>query len=187
MLGLVGTDDVAASNSDGSCSRSRCLAATRARSVDSERLAGTRVASYIVRQTINKTEEDTYVIIVPCPTFSFKSDEVLPLLRFDHPRAFRLAVDPTRGRALGARPKAFSRLGSGFATSGDRGFTWFNADTAEMLWLIGSCCRTGLSTRRVFTAETLTGCIFKFSGERGAIFMDRARYGEGRDCVRERI
>ncbi len=43
----------------------------------------------------------TYVIVVPVPTkFSFPTatfSDDLPVLRFDHPRAVRRAVEATRG------------------------------------------------------------------------------------------
>ena len=69
-----------------------------------------------------KQKKKTHVTTVPCAAFSFKSVDVFPLLRFDHPSALRLAAEPTWGRTFGAKPNAFSCFGSTFIFSLEKGF-----------------------------------------------------------------
>ena len=86
---------------------------------------------------------NTHVVSIPCPIFSFLSVEDFPLLRLDHPRAVLRAFDPTLGRALGASPNAFSRLGSiSLTTKGVDTLRAFGVGAAETTFeLNGISCR----------------------------------------------
>jgi hypothetical protein len=151
------------SNSDDPLSRSRGWTTTRPRSIESKTFTRpVQTHSRINQQTVNPNEHNrTYVIADPCPTtFSFRSVDDLPVLRFVNPSVVLRAVDLTRGRAAGASPNAFSRFGSISTTHGENGFSGSMDGAVDMrllLWLIEICWRTGRGTG-VRCASRLAGC-----------------------------
>jgi hypothetical protein len=88
--------------------------------------------------------QTTHVVNIPWVTFSFLSveDFVRPLLRLVQPRAVRLALEPTLGRALGASPNAFSRFGSTVGIIGDKPLGALGVGSGEAMFeLIGTSCK----------------------------------------------
>ena len=127
----------------------------------------------------------THVVSTPCAAFSFLSVDVLPgpLLRFVHPRALLRAVEPTLGRACGARPNAFSLFGS--ISFGP--LLALGVFAGEMtLALIGTSCRgRGLKVVVDRLISLIDGLICP--GERVDLLLRVWGYGEGRESVRDRI
>jgi hypothetical protein len=80
----------------------------------------------------------THVIVKDIPdmlVFSFWSVDAF-VLRFAQPSAVRRAAEATRGRAFGARPQAFSRLGEG--TAGDMYTSVALSSTACRAWVVAN-------------------------------------------------
>lgn len=131
-------------------------------------------------ESINKYDSklgkgDTYVITDPCPTtFSFRSVDDLPVLRFVHPKAVLRALDPTRGCAPGASPKVFSRFGSTSITRGENGFSASRDGAPDMrllLRLTSICWRTSTGVR---CASGLMGCMCGDGGVTALLIAARA-------------